>query len=82
MLVVLIGHYLGIFFSKPDTVAALLGQIPAMPTHGHLFWPLSLVESYSGIFGKFGVGIFFIISGFVIPFALGTTAGKTPYERA
>ncbi|MBN8884413.1 MAG: acyltransferase [Rudaea sp.] len=65
---VLISHYAGVFWKRPEAVAALL-HIPAaqvtMP--GYLAWlhPSSHLD-----WGPFGVGVFFLVSGFVIPFSL------------
>lgn len=65
---VLVAHYAGVFWKRPESVAALL-HIPAaqvtMP--GYLAW---LHPSSHFDWGPFGVAVFFLVSGFVIPFSL------------
>jgi len=66
---VLLGHYLGTFFAMQSSISGLLGVPPAHDLP-QLIWPLSFFKDYAIIAGQFGVGVFFIISGFVIPFSI------------
>lgn len=65
---VLISHFCGVFWTSPGAVATLLNveattiEIPA--------FILSLHFSPHFNYGSFGVAVFFLISGFVIPFSL------------
>jgi peptidoglycan/LPS O-acetylase OafA/YrhL len=68
---VLLSHYLGVFWLKREITAGLAnapvlpsGEFP-IPLYVRLLHP---VESFD--WGPFGVGLFFLISGFVIPFSL------------
>ena len=66
---VVISHYFGVFWSRHEGIAGLMGIPPLRPELlpgflvGHTNAP-SLVG------GMFGVGIFFIISGYVISFSV------------
>ena len=62
---VVIAHYLGVYWAAPAAIAQLTGMppLPAEPA-----FELSLMPYFN--FGPFGVGLFFLISGFVIPFSL------------
>ena len=66
---VVASHFLGIFFLYPQGAAALL-QVP--PLQGNLHPWLSLALGFLPGFGlgPFGVALFFLISGFVIPISL------------
>lgn len=66
---VLFGHYFGTFFALQPDIAHLLG-VPPLSQLPRLIWPLSLFAEYPILAGQFGVGVFFIISGFVIPFSI------------
>lgn len=61
---VIIGHYLGTFWKLTDAVAGLTGIV-----RRPVAWPLfaELVNSSPVNLGAFGVALFFLISGFVIP---------------
>lgn len=68
LIVVIFAHYGGVFFTAPSAVTALTLAPPlsgtALPS---IFaWTQSLGIS----FGHLGVALFFLISGFVIPFSL------------
>ncbi len=67
---VLASHYLDMFWTEPAVVASLLG-VPAMPSHSLPSWYRGILATLSphGM-GQFGVALFFLISGFVIPFSL------------
>lgn len=68
---VLLSHYTFVFWTSRDAVASLI-HAPALPDHfafpGYLRW-MHQAEPKFG-FGPFGVALFFLISGFVIPFSL------------
>jgi peptidoglycan/LPS O-acetylase OafA/YrhL len=66
---VLLGHYLGTFFAMQPSIGGLLG-VPPINDLPQLIWPLSFFKDHAIIAGQFGVGVFFIISGFVIPFSI------------
>lgn len=68
-LAVVFGHYFGSFFAFQPTIAALLGVAP-LTDPAPAPEPFSLIGDYGTILGQFGVGVFFIISGFVIPLSL------------
>lgn len=64
---VMISHYFGVFWERPEAVAALI-LAPELPVTvpGYLAW-LHLVPQFD--WGYLGVCLFFLISGFVIPFS-------------
>jgi peptidoglycan/LPS O-acetylase OafA/YrhL len=67
---VVLSHYLGAFWYFRDEVASLTGLVAvepqAIPTPIYVSW----INQIPGIYkGGFGVGLFFVISGFVIPFS-------------
>lgn len=65
---VLISHYYLLFWTSPKTVAELILSTPAnVSPPSYLSW-LARVTIID--WGAFGVALFFIISGFVIPFSL------------
>lgn len=66
---VLISHYIGIFWIAHPDVSKLMG-VPSIANFPTLSFPLSLIAEYCIVFGQFGVGVFFIVSGLVIPFSL------------
>ena len=68
---VIVSHYYGVFWSSRAAVETLTNS-PALPleTHPvpyHILW-LHLFPLFN--WGAYGVALFFIISGFVIPFSL------------
>lgn len=70
---VLVAHYFGVFWTSPATVAALTNA-PALtfdelPIPPYVSW-LQLVNYFNFNYGAFGVGLFFVVSGFVIPISL------------
>lgn len=70
-LAVVISHYYGVFWSNRAAVEAITNA-PALPleTHaipGYISW-LHILPIFN--WGAYGVALFFIISGFVIPFSL------------
>lgn len=70
-LAVFVSHYYGVFWSKRAVVATLTNA-PALPLETHATPTyISWLQVYP-IFdlGAYGVALFFIISGFVIPFSL------------
>lgn len=68
---VLIGHYFGVFWIKRTTVSTLINA-PALPlaTHATPIYVSWLQHCSFFNWGSYGVALFFIISGFVIPFSL------------
>lgn len=70
-LAVLIAHYYGVFWTSRAAVEALTNA-PALPLETHAFPNYISWLHFSSIFnwGAYGVALFFIISGFVIPFSL------------
>ena len=66
---VLFSHYFGVFWSRPDAAAALVNAPQIAATDGIycLTW-LAKDHLYFNS-GSFGVALFFLISGFVIPFS-------------
>jgi peptidoglycan/LPS O-acetylase OafA/YrhL len=68
---VLVSHYLGVFWLKRE-ITANLANAPLLPSDSfgipiyvRLLHPIQEFD-----WGPFGVGLFFLISGFVIPFSL------------
>jgi len=56
-----------------------IAQLMGLPVIQNLHapgWPVSLLADYSILLGQLGVGVFFIISGFVIPFSLARNSRK------
>ncbi|CAM2839754.1 acyltransferase [Legionella steigerwaltii] len=75
-LFVVISHYLSAFWYKRDSIAHLINA-PLLTPEAHatpiyVTW-LNLFSLFD--WGSYGVGLFFIISGFVIPFSLQKTNG-------
>lgn len=66
---VLISHFVGIFWVMHPGISGLMG-VPAISDFPTLDLPLSIVADYCILIGQFGVGVFFIVSGLVIPFSL------------
>ncbi len=70
-LAVIVSHYYGVFWTNRSAVEYLI-LAPALPaeTHGIPIY-VQLINMFSLLnWGAFGVALFFIISGFVIPFSL------------
>jgi peptidoglycan/LPS O-acetylase OafA/YrhL len=74
-IIVLINHFLGVFWFNPNAVSNLL-KVPAyshpIPT---FITPLYFFGTFFD-YGSLGVALFFLISGFVIPFSLTTLSRK------
>ena len=66
---VLISHYIGIFWVMHPGISGMMG-VPPISNFPALDFPLQLISEYCIVFGQFGVGVFFIVSGLVIPFSL------------
>lgn len=66
---VLVSHYIGIFWVMHPGVSELM-KVPKLSNFPSLEFPLSILPDYCIVFGQFGVGVFFIVSGLVIPFSL------------
>ncbi|AWN74333.1 acyltransferase [Legionella anisa] len=70
-LFVVLSHYLSTFWYKRDSVAHLIHAPLLSPeTHATPFYVVWLNLFPLFDWGAYGVGLFFIISGFVIPFSL------------
>lgn len=65
---VLVAHFLGGFWSSQDAISGLLNAPPLQLTMVSYFAPLHFSSHFS--YSSFGVALFFLISGFVIPFSL------------
>ncbi|WP_309086374.1 acyltransferase [Chelativorans sp.] len=66
---VLVAHYCSTFFVHHEGLAGLL-QVPPLAELPAPTGVVSLIGGYGTVLGQFGVGVFFIISGFVIPFSI------------
>ena len=70
---VLVAHYCGVFWTSPPTVSALtnapLLTVQDMPIPYYIS-AIQLVNYFNFNYGAFGVGLFFLVSGFVIPISL------------
>ncbi|PWY54033.1 acyltransferase [Legionella qingyii] len=68
---VVISHYLSSFWYKRDSIAHLINA-PLFSPESHAIPPYIIWLNLFPLFdwGAYGVGLFFIISGFVIPFSL------------
>jgi peptidoglycan/LPS O-acetylase OafA/YrhL len=68
-LAVVMGHFGYLFWTAPNAVAVLIGA-PAIESRP--YWFTSALDRFLpvGFLGHFGVALFFLISGFVIPFSL------------
>ncbi|QKH37578.1 acyltransferase [Achromobacter pestifer] len=68
-LAVLLSHFAGIFWVMNPVICDLLGvpKLANLPERSDF---LSFVGDYCIVLGQFGVSIFFIISGLVIPFSM------------
>ena len=65
---VVLGHLALMFFVSPDTITGLV-NVPSYPV-SHPFWVILFAYIPDFVPGPFGVSVFFLISGFVIPFSL------------
>lgn len=73
---VLISHYYGVFWLNRSATASLIHS-PELPISTHAVPNyIALINSWSSFdAGAFGVALFFLISGFVIPFSLSKVGG-------
>lgn len=79
---VLVSHYIGIFWVMHPGISDLM-KVPKLLNFPSLEFPLSILAEYCIVLGQFGVGVFFIVSGLVIPFSLrGDTKLGFLYRRA
>jgi len=67
VLCVMVAHYTGIYWGARDLVSSYI-HAPAATGHGP-HWPAYILFPTLN-YGPFGVALFFLISGFVIPFSL------------
>lgn len=72
---VVISHYFGVFWYNPAAVAALIKSSPLEFVGVPLYVEWLQIHPYFN-WGAFGVAVFFIISGFVIPASLGKLSGN------
>lgn len=70
---VLISHFCGVFWLSPSSVVALLNVEGFEPPPVSFITPLHFSPLFN--YGSFGVAVFFLISGFVIPFSLSKLSG-------
>ena len=63
---VLLSHYTGIFWARPALLADFINSGAGHPTKVPITW----LDAYGSWLGAFGVSLFFLVSGFVIPFSL------------
>jgi peptidoglycan/LPS O-acetylase OafA/YrhL len=75
-LMVMFGHYYLIFWQHRDVATSLPNAmpLPASVVTPSYIYALNFLDPFS--FGIFGVAIFFLISGFVIPFSFAKTDWK------
>ncbi|GAB2938385.1 acyltransferase family protein [Hafnia psychrotolerans] len=66
---VVITHWIGVFWIHPDVISNI-SLAPLMDTTGINPYKSILLPVPNWNYGPFGVSIFFLISGFVIPFSL------------
>lgn len=67
-LCVVVAHYMGVFWIAPNVTPIFTG-IPPSPNH-HIPPYILAVNSIPNFnWGAFGVGVFYLISGFVVPFS-------------
>lgn len=68
---VVLSHLAGVFWLRPDVVHSLLQVSPAHTTHPELLALVKALHFHPLVdYGELGVSLFFLISGFVIPFSL------------
>lgn len=70
---VLISHFCGVFWLSPSSVVALLNVESFAPPPVSFITPLHFSPLFN--YGSFGVAVFFLISGFVIPFSVSKLSG-------
>jgi peptidoglycan/LPS O-acetylase OafA/YrhL len=68
---VLLSHLAYTFWRKPKIVAGLIGYPPLENLHVSSGSIIVADFGVADLWGFFGVGLFFLISGFVIPFSIG-----------
>ncbi|MCU1722237.1 acyltransferase family protein [Pseudomonas sp. 5P_5.1_Bac1] len=79
---VLLSHFAGIFWVMNPLICHLLG-VPKLTNLPEIPKVLSFFANHCIILGQFGVGVFFIVSGLVIPFSLKNSSNKIfLYRRA
>lgn len=66
---VLVSHYIGIFWIAHPEISNLMG-VPALKNFPTIPDALKIISDYCIVFGQYGVGVFFIVSGLVIPISL------------
>jgi peptidoglycan/LPS O-acetylase OafA/YrhL len=66
---VLLSHFVGVFWVMNPDITGLLGA-PALKSLSSLDSLLLFISSHYMALGQFGVGVFFILSGLVIPYSL------------
>lgn len=77
ILAVMASHYLGVFWEKPLDVATFINADPQRAGGlGAVSGMTEVVHFITSYFGAFGVALFFLISGFVIPFSLQNYSAK------
>ncbi|VVQ06015.1 hypothetical protein PS910_04317 [Pseudomonas fluorescens] len=79
---VLLSHFAGIFWVMNPVICDLLG-VPKLQGLPDIPVVLTFIADNCILLGQFGVGIFFIVSGLVIPFSLrGVSKRNFLYRRA
>ena len=73
---VLVSHFVGVFWDHNPEIMDLIG-VPRMKALPPLDFVVSAIVKVKLIFGQFGVGMFFILSGFVISFSITRESRKT-----
>ncbi len=63
---VLVAHYVGTYWGRPKVVEVFINSLAGHPTNGPHPW----LELFGQMAGQFGVALFFLVSGFVIPFSI------------
>lgn len=74
-LIVVIAHLLGAFWEFSDSMTAAV-NVPTFHINSPFVVKLLLFKFSCLYYGRFGVALFFLISGFVIPFSLKNYAAK------
>lgn len=70
-MIVLISHYFDVFYTRPAAVHELLYISHISDSHAGMEFLYKIFNFCTSIsYGHLGVAIFFLISGFVIPFSL------------